>query len=102
MNLFFFEIVNIKFQNSNRQLENAVLMLKYSHFIRKVYIFYCILISTQIIIKIFQVFDDQDVSIDGTVNGPKLLMELYQTLGNELTYLSQEDKIILQPFQQVN
>lgn len=27
-------------------------------------------------------------------------MELYQTLGNEMTYLSQEDKSVLIPFQQ--
>lgn len=47
-------------------------------------------------------FDDQPVLPDGTANGPKFLLDLYQTLTNELLHLSEDDKQTLVPLQEVD
>ncbi len=41
------------------------------------------------------------VHIDGTVNGPQLLLELYENLSNEMTCLSEEENTTMLPLLKV-
>jgi hypothetical protein len=103
-----------KNKDASLQLEKAVLMLKYSNFIRKVPpplppcspTLAALPPSLAALSRpphLRQVFDDQPIMADGTVNGPKFLLDLYQTLESERLHLSsEEDRTNLEPLRQVS